>query len=138
MALRRFIARRGRANIIYTDCGSIFQGTAHLLKEIWEEVEAANAVNTPPIRWRFSPPRAPWWGGWWERLMKERMFTVEPREGKSTDEGKPKVVLNSDILDKTPLTATRHGRTIKVPQRFWIEVFHQLLRIVYFVCCFIL
>lgn len=71
MALRRFIARRGRINVIYTDCGSNFQGSANLLKEInWCEIEAATAIVPPPIKWRFLPPRAPWWGGWWERLVR--------------------------------------------------------------------
>lgn len=71
MALRRFIARRGRINVIYTDNGGNFQGCSNYLKEVnWTEIEAATAAALPPIIWRLIPPRAPWWGGWWERLIK--------------------------------------------------------------------
>ncbi|CAK1598275.1 unnamed protein product [Parnassius mnemosyne] len=69
MSLRRFIARRGRIDDIFTDNGTNFQGTANLLKDInWQEVESVTAVHS--IKWRFIPPRTPWWGGWWERLIR--------------------------------------------------------------------
>ncbi|CAK1596209.1 unnamed protein product [Parnassius mnemosyne] len=69
MYLRRFIARRGRIDVIFTDNGTNFRGTANLLKDInWQEVESVTAVHA--IKWRFIPPRTPWWGGWWERLIR--------------------------------------------------------------------
>ncbi|CAK1604317.1 unnamed protein product [Parnassius mnemosyne] len=69
MSLRRFIARRGRIDVIFTDNGTNFRGTANLLKDInWQEVESVTAVHA--IKWRFIPPRTPWWGGWWERLIR--------------------------------------------------------------------
>ncbi|KAK3738122.1 hypothetical protein RRG08_027735 [Elysia crispata] len=27
--------------------------------------------------WRFSVPRAPWWGGWWERMIKVMKISLE-------------------------------------------------------------
>ncbi|XP_059049504.1 uncharacterized protein LOC131844595 [Achroia grisella] len=69
MALRRFIARRGRVKIIYTDNGTNFLGAANLLNEInWKEVEETS--NIYKIQWKFTVPSAPWWGGWWERLIR--------------------------------------------------------------------
>ncbi|XP_049872391.1 uncharacterized protein LOC126371185 isoform X4 [Pectinophora gossypiella] len=71
MALRRFIARRGRIQVIYTDNGTNFQGTANLLNNVdWKEVEVTTAVLPQPIKWKFIPPASPWWGGWWERLVR--------------------------------------------------------------------
>ncbi|XP_011700215.1 PREDICTED: uncharacterized protein LOC105457307, partial [Wasmannia auropunctata] len=66
-ALRRFIARRGRPAIIYTDNGTNFVGARNLLHKIdWDKIKRFSA--TQKIDWRLNPPAAPWWGGWWERL----------------------------------------------------------------------
>jgi len=68
LGLRRFIARRGRPSIIYSDNGSNFVGSSNLLKSIdWNIVEREATTNK--IDWKFSPPAAPWWGGFWERLV---------------------------------------------------------------------
>ncbi|XP_022911038.2 uncharacterized protein [Onthophagus taurus] len=67
-ALRRFIARRGRKNVIYSDNGTNFVGTENLFSKLnW--VEVSNFGTAQKIKWCFNPPSAPWWGGWWERLI---------------------------------------------------------------------
>lgn len=68
-ALRRFIARRGRPSIIYSDNGRNFVGTANLLRSVnWKKISQYCTINE--IEWRFNPPAAAWWGGWWERLVR--------------------------------------------------------------------
>jgi len=68
-ALRRFIARRGRPTIIYTDNGKNFIGVRNLLQKIeWDKIKQFSAIHK--IKWRLNPPSAPWWGGWWERLVR--------------------------------------------------------------------
>lgn len=68
-ALRRFIARRGRPAIIYSDNGKNFVGTFNLLKNVnWRKISQYCAINE--IEWHFNPPSAAWWGGWWERLIR--------------------------------------------------------------------
>lgn len=67
-ALRRFIARRGRPEVIYTDNGTNFVGTENLMEKLnWEEIVSHTEVRR--IKWIFNPPSAPWWGGWWERIV---------------------------------------------------------------------
>ncbi|GBN51557.1 hypothetical protein AVEN_245781-1, partial [Araneus ventricosus] len=67
-ALRCFIARRGRPSVIYTDNGTNFTGTSTLLRKVdGEKVVSQETLN--PINWKFIPPTAAWWGGWWERLI---------------------------------------------------------------------
>ncbi|XP_076384686.1 uncharacterized protein LOC143263817 [Megalopta genalis] len=56
MALRRHISRRGRPRIIYSDNGTNFE-------------EVARVAATKQIEWKFNPPTAAWWGGFWERLI---------------------------------------------------------------------
>jgi hypothetical protein len=66
--LRRFIARRGRPSVIYSDNGTNFEGASNLLKKIdWRKIESETAFHQ--LKWRFNPPSAPWWGGWWERIV---------------------------------------------------------------------
>ena len=60
LALRRFAARRGVPSVIYCDNAKGFQGTSKQLEGVFGHL-------TP--EWKFIAPRAPWWGGWWERLI---------------------------------------------------------------------
>ncbi|GBO33535.1 hypothetical protein AVEN_139183-1 [Araneus ventricosus] len=63
MALRRFVARRGRCSIIYCDNGTNFVGAANVLRTLdWKEVIKYGTVNS--IDWKFNPPTA----GWSEKL----------------------------------------------------------------------
>ncbi|XP_035216750.1 uncharacterized protein LOC118190181, partial [Stegodyphus dumicola] len=68
LGLRRFIARRGRPSIIYSDKKSNFVGSSNLLRSInWNTIEIEAATNK--IDWKFSPSTAPCWVGFWERLV---------------------------------------------------------------------
>ncbi|GIY14937.1 reverse transcriptase [Caerostris darwini] len=62
-ALRRFIARRGRPSTVYTDNATNFRGTDNALKKIdWQKISENECY---PIKWKFNPPTAAWWGGGW-------------------------------------------------------------------------
>ncbi|XP_031337212.1 uncharacterized protein LOC116166396 [Photinus pyralis] len=67
-ALRRFIARRGRPKTIYSDNGTNFVGTENAFSRVnFEEIAESSGIER--IQWRFNPPTAAWWGGFWERLV---------------------------------------------------------------------
>ncbi|UYV74106.1 hypothetical protein LAZ67_11002128 [Cordylochernes scorpioides] len=69
LALKRFICRRGRPGKIYSDNGTNFSKTNELLKRLdWGEIERESSVKR--IQWIFIHPSAPWWGGFWERLVR--------------------------------------------------------------------
>ncbi|XP_055936594.1 uncharacterized protein LOC129966206 [Argiope bruennichi] len=69
LALRRFVARRGRCSFIYCDNGTNFIGASNLLRSLdWSRIVENGAINR--IKWKFNPPTAFWWGGWWERLIR--------------------------------------------------------------------
>ncbi|GBO35440.1 hypothetical protein AVEN_98825-1, partial [Araneus ventricosus] len=69
MGFRRFVARRGRCSTIYCDNGTNFVGAANLLHGLdWNKIIKHGAINA--IEWKFNPPTAAWWGGWWERLIR--------------------------------------------------------------------
>ncbi|XP_015121518.1 uncharacterized protein LOC107044225 [Diachasma alloeum] len=68
-ALRRFIARRGRPAVLYSDNGTNFVGASNALRSLnWETIITQGASTR--IDWRFNPPSAAWWGGWWERMVR--------------------------------------------------------------------
>lgn len=60
-ALRRFMARRGKPAVVYSDNARGFVAASKQL---------ADLMQPDPVEWRFIAPRAPWWGGWWERLVR--------------------------------------------------------------------
>ncbi|GFW80635.1 integrase catalytic domain-containing protein [Trichonephila clavipes] len=65
----RFIARRGRPRIIYCDNGTNFRGAFNDLAKLdWHKI--SRETSTQKIVWKFIPPTAAWWGGWWERLVR--------------------------------------------------------------------
>ncbi|UYV75623.1 hypothetical protein LAZ67_13000781 [Cordylochernes scorpioides] len=69
LALKRFICRRGRPGKIYSDNGTNFSKTNELLKRLdWGKIERESSVKI--IQWIFIPSSAPWWGGFWERLVR--------------------------------------------------------------------
>ncbi|UYV79156.1 hypothetical protein LAZ67_17001281, partial [Cordylochernes scorpioides] len=65
---RRFVARRGRPSIVYSDNSLNFVGCNSLFKKVnWNDVLRYATVQR--IKWNFNPPTAAFWGGWWERLV---------------------------------------------------------------------
>ncbi|XP_021947712.1 uncharacterized protein LOC110845573 [Folsomia candida] len=69
LALFRFISRRGRPSTIYSDNGTNFVGADNLFKKMdWKRIESATRIAK--ITWKFNPPAAAWWGGFWERLIR--------------------------------------------------------------------
>ena len=66
--LRRFVARRGRPLRIVSDNGTNFVGTRNVFNKLnWGKIMKHSSASQ--IEWFFNPPSAPWWGGWWERLI---------------------------------------------------------------------
>jgi len=69
LAFTRFCKRKRRPKTVYTDNGTNFVGAVNLFATIdWVAVE--KETQQQRITWKFNPPSAPWWGGWWERLIR--------------------------------------------------------------------
>ena len=75
--LRRFIARRGKPSLIWSDHGTNFVGADRELKELIEflELQKTNTdishfCSSQRITWKFIPERAPHFGGLWEAAVK--------------------------------------------------------------------
>jgi len=71
MALDRFVSRRGQPTVIYSDNGKQLLRASKEVSEMWEKaipgIMKYAAENQ--IEWKFIVETAPWWGGFWERLV---------------------------------------------------------------------
>ncbi|CAG7632968.1 unnamed protein product [Allacma fusca] len=72
-ALRRFTSRRGKPNVIHSDCGTNFVGSNNEMKEFLKlirsqshNLEVSRNLSEDGIQWKFNPPGAPHFGGLWE------------------------------------------------------------------------
>ena len=63
ISLKKFIARRGRPELIYSDNAATFQAAAKWINDVREDERLNNLLANLSIEWRFNLSRAPWWGG---------------------------------------------------------------------------
>ncbi|XP_035219261.1 uncharacterized protein LOC118192409 [Stegodyphus dumicola] len=69
-ALKRFIARRGRPEEMYSDCGTNFIVANRQLKSYRSDQKVARYLVEEKIKWNFNPPSAPHFGRLWEAAVK--------------------------------------------------------------------
>ncbi|XP_061714619.1 uncharacterized protein LOC133523124 [Cydia pomonella] len=106
MCLRRFIARRGTPQEIWSDHGTAFVGANRELRALYADSVEDFAANES-INWRFIPPAAPFMGGAWERLVRsvKGALKVTLREQAPSDEVLSTLLAEAEALVNTrPLT----------------------------------
>ncbi|KMQ90459.1 hypothetical protein RF55_9784 [Lasius niger] len=74
-ASRRFVARRGMCQAVYSNCGTNFVGADSQLTALFQEASndthrIIGRLADDGIRWHFNPPAAPHFGGLWEAAVK--------------------------------------------------------------------
>ncbi|GFS48696.1 histone H3.3 [Trichonephila clavipes] len=133
LGFRRFIARRERPKIIYSDNGTNFTGAINWISALdwYEIVDVASVLR---IQWKFDLLTAAWWGGFWERLIQmvkkllrrvlgkaslsyEEIFTILC-DIEATLNSRPLNCYSEDPNDLTPLTLSmfiQETRTVGVP-----------------------
>ncbi|XP_049326051.1 uncharacterized protein LOC111195703 [Astyanax mexicanus] len=122
MALRRFVARRGKPFEILSDRGTNFRGGAAELQDAFASLEDSlrQHLADQQIAFRFNPPNAPHFGGTWEREIKSVKAALQVVLGNQTVmesvlrtvlievEGiinsKPLGYISSDVADPDPVT----------------------------------
>ena len=68
-SFKRFMARRGRPRIVYSDNGMTFKAAAAWIEKMRKEEKLQGLLQDYRIQWRFNLSKAPWWGGQYERLI---------------------------------------------------------------------
>eukprot|EP00112_Aurelia_sp_Birch-Aquarium-sp1_P001131 Seg1117.2 transcript_id=Seg1117.2/GoldUCD/mRNA.D3Y31 product="hypothetical protein" protein_id=Seg1117.2/GoldUCD/D3Y31 len=77
--LKRFFARRGRPDKIYSDNFSTFVAASRWLKKAMRSEKIHDYLSSNNIKWQFNLSRAAWWGGQFERMVgltKQALFKV--------------------------------------------------------------
>ena len=69
ISLKRFIARKGRPEKIYSDNGRTFVGAAKWLRNVMQDERLHDFLAKLNIKWHFNLTKAPWWGGQFERMI---------------------------------------------------------------------
>lgn len=105
-ALRRFCSRQGRPRVMYSDNGSNFTGFDNVCEKLdWDAIAQYSAAKR--ITWHFNPPSAPWWGGFWERLigvMKTLLRRVLGRSCVNYEELQTLLCDVESVINSRPLT----------------------------------
>ena len=68
--LRRFIAARGKPSLIVSDNAKTFRGVSKILKQLFDHPQVKSDLEIQRIEWKFNLERAPWWGGFFERMVR--------------------------------------------------------------------
>ncbi len=122
MALRRFIARRGKPFELISDQGTNFRSGNRELQETFSALEPAikEKLSEQNISFQFNPPHAPHFGGAWEReirsiksclqvVLKDQIVSDEVLstvlvEVEGILNSKPLGYVSSEISDIDPVT----------------------------------
>ena len=117
--LRRFTLRRGVPELIISDNAKTFKAAKKLLNQVFNHPSVRRFCTNKRISWKFNVDRAPWWGGFFERMVQEvkRCLRKTLRNAKldydelhtvlveieSTLSSRPLTYVSSDELDE-PIT----------------------------------
>jgi len=66
---RRFAACRSLPHLIISDNASTYTSAAKKLSKLFQSSTLKSALMHRGTVWKFIPKRAPWYGGFWERLI---------------------------------------------------------------------
>ncbi|XP_053685846.1 uncharacterized protein LOC128735386 [Sabethes cyaneus] len=108
-AIRRFIARRGSPQVIYSDNGTNFVGANRELQEEMKRIneELGSTFTNAHTQWRFNPPAAPHMGGCWERMVRavKAALAFVPVVRKLDDESFATALVEAEsMVNSRPLT----------------------------------
>ncbi|XP_004210364.1 uncharacterized protein LOC105849713 [Hydra vulgaris] len=105
LCLKRFIGRRGIPNLIISDNATCFKN---------EEVKLSEKLLLLGIGWKYIIEAAPWWGGFWERLVqsvKKSLLKVVFRSSIRYDELETILCEIEGLLNSRPITYAYHEDT---------------------------
>ncbi|GFW96966.1 integrase catalytic domain-containing protein [Trichonephila clavipes] len=110
LALRRFISHRGLCSKILTDNAKTFKKSELELKNLWKIISDPTVkafYASHKIYWQFIMERAPWWGGFYERLIRTVKLALRKTVGRATlfrDELETLLIEIEGGLNSRPLT----------------------------------
>ncbi|KAK6172490.1 hypothetical protein SNE40_016128 [Patella caerulea] len=95
-SFKRFIGRRGIPTSVISDNGKTFKG-----------VELKSFLQSKGIKWRYNVERSPWWGGFFERMVRSVKRCLKKSLGTSRltyEELLTLIIQIEGVLNSRPLT----------------------------------
>ena len=68
-AFRRFSSHKSLPRLLISDNASTYMSAAEELQQLFNSSLLTENIHRKGVMWRFIPKRAPWYGGFWERLI---------------------------------------------------------------------
>ena len=130
LALRRFAARRSLPSTIISDNASTYISAAKELNELFSSPTVKDYLAANRVEWKFITKRAPWFGGFYERLIGLTKTCIKKTLGRAFVtfreletilceieailNDRPLTYVSGDFNEPTPLTPSTllHGRRI--------------------------
>ena len=82
-SFRRFIGRRSTPRYVYSDNATNFTSASRTIDEILKHPKVIEFSSIRRCEWRFIPKRAPWFGGFWERMIGMTKTSIKKTLGRS-------------------------------------------------------
>ena len=130
LAFRKFAGRRSLPKVMISDNGSTYMSAAEELRQLMNSTEVREQLGRRGVTWQFIPKRAPWFGGFWERLVGLTKTAIKKVLGRrhvslptletivveieAILNDRPLTYVSSELSDPEPLTPSHllHGRRI--------------------------
>ena len=107
LAFRRFASRKSLPEVMISDNASTYIAAAKQIEELTRSSTLTEKLNNYGTTWKFIPKRAPWYGGFWERLIglaKRSIRTTLGRTLVDLEQLRTIVAEVERILNDRPLT----------------------------------
>ncbi|XP_077560520.1 uncharacterized protein LOC144175312 [Haemaphysalis longicornis] len=86
-AFRRFVSRRGLCRVVYSDNALTFKRASKDMGNLWKALrhpDSQSYFSNSGIEWKFIAERAPWWGGFYERMVRSVKLALKKTIGRQT------------------------------------------------------
>ena len=106
-AFRRFAARRGLPATMISDNASTFKSASKEIRQIARSSDVHQYLIDKKTTWKFIIEHAPWWGGFWERMIRTVKACLQKTISRATlnqDELHTLLVEVESIVNSRPLT----------------------------------
>ena len=107
LAFRRFASRCGLPSTLLSDNAKTFKSACKEIHNIIGSREVSAHLTQHQVTWNFIVERAPWWGGFWERMVHLVKRCLRKAIGKSTlnyEQLNTVLVEVETIVNSRPLT----------------------------------
>jgi hypothetical protein len=118
LAFRRFEARGGPISVMYSDSAQTFHCVSRHLNILQADPSVQDLLARRNLLWIFSASLAPWWGGFWERMVRSVKDLLRRSNGRAClayDELEASLIEIESVINARPLNYIVEGADDPLP-----------------------